>query len=246
MTRGMTTGGARRLGHDRRLVVGRQPDHRLPRDRSRRSTPSASRCSATRVSARPCCGHRRRTSASRPSSRAARAKWAPRWRAATGARRSTTWRRTSHGSSRRRSQQWAGRWNDMPVDAHMLIALSAPRPVFITGGTTDQWADPVGMFKAAVAAGPVYQAAREEGSRHHRAAAARHAADERRPRLALSHGRAHGDAGRLEGVPGVPREVFRLASTHSTQPPTRTLQEVRNQGIKSSIGFFLQTESSIS
>jgi hypothetical protein len=54
-------------------------------------------------------------------------------------------------------QQWAGRWNEMPVDAHMLIALSAPRPVFITGGTTDQWADPVGMFKAAVAAGPVYR-----------------------------------------------------------------------------------------
>jgi (4-O-methyl)-D-glucuronate---lignin esterase len=54
-------------------------------------------------------------------------------------------------------QQYSGRWNDMPVDAHMLIALSAPRPVFITGGTADQWADPVGMFKAAVAAGPVYK-----------------------------------------------------------------------------------------
>jgi hypothetical protein len=54
-------------------------------------------------------------------------------------------------------QKWPGRWNDMPVDAHMLIALSAPRPAFISGGTTDQWADPVGMFKAAVAAGPVYR-----------------------------------------------------------------------------------------
>ena len=54
-------------------------------------------------------------------------------------------------------QKWAGRWNEMPVDAHMLIALSAPRPVFISGGTTDQWADPVGMFMAAVAAGPVYR-----------------------------------------------------------------------------------------
>lgn len=54
-------------------------------------------------------------------------------------------------------QRYVGRWNDMPVDAHMLIALSAPRPVFITGGTGDQWADPKGEFLAEVAAGPVYR-----------------------------------------------------------------------------------------
>jgi hypothetical protein len=57
----------------------------------------------------------------------------------------------------RNFQKWAGRWNDMPVDAHMLIALSAPRPVFVTGGSEDQWADPVGEFQALVAAGPVYR-----------------------------------------------------------------------------------------
>jgi dipeptidyl aminopeptidase/acylaminoacyl peptidase len=57
----------------------------------------------------------------------------------------------------RNFQKWAGRWKDMPVDAHTLIALSAPRPVFVTGGTDDQWADPAGEFQALVAAGPVYR-----------------------------------------------------------------------------------------
>jgi hypothetical protein len=54
-------------------------------------------------------------------------------------------------------QKYAGHWNDMPVDTHMLIALNAPHPVFITGGTKDQWSDPRGEFLAEVAAGPVYR-----------------------------------------------------------------------------------------
>jgi len=49
-------------------------------------------------------------------------------------------------------------WNDMPVDAHELVALCAPRPVFISGGAKgDGWVDAKGMFLAAVGAGPVYK-----------------------------------------------------------------------------------------
>ncbi len=48
-------------------------------------------------------------------------------------------------------------WNDLPVDSHELVALCAPRPVFIgVGEKGDDWADPKGMFLAAVHAGPVY------------------------------------------------------------------------------------------
>ncbi len=49
--------------------------------------------------------------------------------------------------------------NDLPVDAHELIALCAPRPVFIGAGATqgDGWVDAKGMFLAAVGAAPVYK-----------------------------------------------------------------------------------------
>jgi len=49
-------------------------------------------------------------------------------------------------------------WNDMPVDSHELVALCAPRPVFISAGDKgDGWVDAKGMFLAGVGAGPVYK-----------------------------------------------------------------------------------------
>jgi len=49
--------------------------------------------------------------------------------------------------------------NDLPVDAHELVALCAPRPVFISSGAFegDAWVDAKGMFLAAAGAGPVYR-----------------------------------------------------------------------------------------
>jgi hypothetical protein len=47
--------------------------------------------------------------------------------------------------------------NQSPVDAHMLVALMAPRPLLLQTGDTDYWSDPKGEFLAAVAAEPVYK-----------------------------------------------------------------------------------------
>ena len=50
---------------------------------------------------------------------------------------------------------------DIPVDAHELIALCAPRPTFISYGVPEKgdarWLDHQGSYMAAVAAGPVFR-----------------------------------------------------------------------------------------
>ncbi len=59
------------------------------------------------------------------------------------------------------------KWSDLPVDSHELIAMCAPRPVFLSAGNlvdpaidighSDAWVDARGTFMAGVAAGLVYR-----------------------------------------------------------------------------------------
>jgi hypothetical protein len=60
-------------------------------------------------------------------------------------------------------QKYADSVDKFPVDANMLVALMAPRPLLLQTGDQDFWSDPKGEFLAAIAATPVYNLFGKQG-----------------------------------------------------------------------------------
>ena len=66
-----------------------------------------------------------------------------------------------------RFRQWIGRDREMPFDQHWLLALVAPRLLYVSSASEDAWAGPRGEFASCVLASPVWELYGKAGIVHH-------------------------------------------------------------------------------
>lgn len=60
-------------------------------------------------------------------------------------------------------KKFSGHESDLPFDQHELLALAAPRPLYVASAEEDKWSDPRGEFLSAKAAGEVWKLFGKEG-----------------------------------------------------------------------------------